>query len=80
MYWYTVHAKVCHESCICNVLSLSNPHFLPVGNSPEGLDVGRREAEAELASEDALDFRKEVLSAELAFHPAATNDDCTKEI
>ena len=53
---------------------------LPVGNPPEGLDVGRREAEAELASEDALDFRKEVFSAGLVFHPAATNDDCTKEI
>ena len=53
---------------------------LPVGNSLEGLDVGRREAEAELASEDALDFRKEVLSAKLGLHPAATNDNRSKEI
>ena len=51
-----------------------------MGNSPEGLDVGSREDEAELAGEDALDLRKEVLGAKLGLHPAATNDDRSNEI
>ena len=53
---------------------------LPVGNSPEDLDVGSREDEAELAGEDALDLRKEVLGAKLGLHPAATDDDRANEI
>ena len=53
---------------------------LPVGHSPEGLNVRGHEAETELGHEDALDLHKKVLIGELPLHSTARKYDRTKEI
>ena len=54
--------------------------MLPVGHSPEGLNVRGCEAETELGHEDALDLHKKVLIGELPLHSTARKYDRTKEI